>query len=179
MTCSTYTGEVENGLRQGQGMYWCALTGATYTGQWVAGRREGRGRLDYSGNGESYYDGDWVDNQQKGVGIRRYRYNDYLWNGRVGCVTFLLHSFTRCRSGNVYEGEWHCNERHGQGTMHWYDRGERYTGQWTKGIQQGRGEHMWIVKDSDSAQVSQTCMCMGLLSRTKCGKERAKNECLS
>ena len=90
MTCSTYTGEVENGLRQGQGMYWCALTGATYTGQWVAGRREGQGRLDYSGNGESYYDGDWVDNQQKGVGIRRYRYNDYLWNGRVGYVTLIF-----------------------------------------------------------------------------------------
>lgn len=59
-----------------------------------------------------------------------------------------------CRSGNVYEGEWHCNERHGRGTMHWYDRGESYTGQWVKGIQQGQGEHVWIIQGSDNAQVS-------------------------
>ena len=53
----------------------------------------------------------------------------------------------------MYEGEWHLNERHGKGTMHWYDRGERYTGQWVKSIQHGRGEHMWIIQGSDNAQV--------------------------
>ena len=58
------------------------------------------------------------------------------------------------RSGNVYEGEWHHNKRHGRGTMHWYDRGESYTGQWVNGIQQGHGEHIWLIKDTDHAQVS-------------------------
>ena len=77
---STYTGQVKNGLRHGQGTYWCALTGSTYTGQWVAGKREGRGRIDYSSSHgeesqeESYYDGDWVNNQQEGFGMRKYKY---------------------------------------------------------------------------------------------------------
>ena len=35
---------------------------------------------------------------------------------------------------NVYKGEWQCNERHGRGTMHWYDRGEQYSGEWVNGI---------------------------------------------
>ena len=82
---STYTGDVKDGVRHGHGTYWCAVTGSTYTGQWVAGRRQGEGRLDYSqlaGSGaagekqgeESYYDGEWVDNQQEGFGTRKYRY---------------------------------------------------------------------------------------------------------
>ena len=82
---STYSGDVRDGLRHGQGTYWCVATGSTYTGQWVAGRRQGRGRLSYnnqsagSGAGEgeeeeSYYDGEWVDNQQEGFGTRRYRF---------------------------------------------------------------------------------------------------------
>ena len=80
MILSTYTGEVENGLRNGQGTYWCAITGSTYVGQWVLGRREGRGRLNYSSPGgegaeSAYYNGEWVDNQQEGFGTRRYRYD--------------------------------------------------------------------------------------------------------
>jgi len=57
------------------------------------------------------------------------------------------------RSGNVYEGEWHLNKRHGRGTMHWYDRREQYSGQWAHGIQHGQGEHVWIMGNSDHAQV--------------------------
>ena len=56
----------------------------------------------------------------------------------------------------MYEGEWHHNKRHGRGTMHWYDQGESYTGQWVNGIQQGHGEHIWLIKDTDHAQVSTT-----------------------
>ena len=77
--CSTYTGQVMNGLRHGQGTYSCAVTGSTYVGEWVGGRREGRGQIKYSSSsgeaaGECYYDGDWVDNQQEGFGTRKYRY---------------------------------------------------------------------------------------------------------
>ena len=77
MTLSTYTGEVESGLRHGQGTYRCSVTGSTYVGQWVSGRRQGHGRLKYRSTGGEegacYYNGDWVDNQQKGFGTRRYR----------------------------------------------------------------------------------------------------------
>lgn len=80
MIPSTYTGEVENGLRHGRGTYWCAITRSTYVGQWVLGRRQGHGRVNYSsptgeGAESAYYDGDWMDNQQEGFGTRRYRYD--------------------------------------------------------------------------------------------------------
>ena len=41
----------------------------------------------------------------------------------------------RYRSGNVYEGEWMANNRHGQGIMRWVDLDESYNGQWVNGIQ--------------------------------------------
>ena len=40
-------------------------------------------------------------------------------------------------SGNVYEGTWRNRLRHGHGTMHWKEEGERYTGDWVNGIQVG------------------------------------------
>jgi len=42
-----------------------------------------------------------------------------------------------CSSGNVYEGEWCDDKRHGHGTMYWYSTNEQYTGQWKYGIQVG------------------------------------------
>ena len=39
------------------------------------------------------------------------------------------------RSGNVYEGGWINNKRHGHGTMWWHDRAERYVGEWIQGVQ--------------------------------------------
>lgn len=30
--------------------------------------------------------------------------------------------------------------------MHWFDRGEEYDGEWTKGVQNGRGKHTWYLK---------------------------------
>ena len=32
------------------------------------------------------------------------------------------------------------------GTMHWFDRGEEYEGEWVKGIQNGNGKHVWYSK---------------------------------
>ncbi len=61
------------------------------------------------------------------------------------------------RTGNVYFGEWKANERHGQGTMTWVDRGEMYRGEWVKGQQQGKGEHVWYIKRMAGSQV---CMCL-------------------
>ena len=62
-------------------------------------------------DGESYYDGNWVDNIRQGFGTQRYP------------------------SGNIYEGMWYKNRRHGLGTMHWFDRNQSYTGNWEDGVQ--------------------------------------------
>lgn len=35
----------------------------------------------------------------------------------------------------TYEGQWKDGKRHGEGTMHWSDRDEIYTGSWVDGKQ--------------------------------------------
>ena len=34
------------------------------------------------------------------------------------------------KSGNIYEGDWVDNDKHGKGTMTWKTRNETYTGDW-------------------------------------------------
>lgn len=41
------------------------------------------------------------------------------------------------KSGNIYEGQWENNMRHGEGRMRWLTTNEEYTGHWEKGIQVG------------------------------------------
>ncbi len=53
----------------------------------------------------------------------------------------------------MYEGEWYANQREGQGTMSWWDRGEQYSGEWKEGQQNGHGEHVWRVDVADNSQV--------------------------
>ena len=45
------------------------------------------------------------------------------------------------KSGNIYEGQWENNMRHGEGRMRWLTTNEEYTGQWEHGVQvpAGRG----------------------------------------
>ena len=67
--------------------------------------------MNYSADGSSFYEGDWVNNVKHGFGIRQYA------------------------SQNLYEGMWFNNMRHGEGTMRWLDRNQMYSGQWQDGTQ--------------------------------------------
>ncbi|KAJ8413699.1 hypothetical protein AAFF_G00082060 [Aldrovandia affinis] len=49
-------------------------------------------------------------------------------------------------SGNVYEGQWKNNARHGDGRMKWNKLGQQYSGQWENGLQHGQGTHTWFLK---------------------------------
>ncbi|XP_023388540.1 radial spoke head 10 homolog B [Pteropus vampyrus] len=108
---STYEGEVTNGLRNGFGMFKCSTQPVSYIGHWCHGRRHGKGSIYYNQEGTSWYEGDWVYNIKKGWGIRCYK------------------------SGNIYEGQWEDNMRHGEGRMRWLTTNEEYTGRWERGIQ--------------------------------------------
>lgn len=70
---SYYVGEVKNGLRHGQGDFYCAKSKYRYFGQWHLGKRHGKGRLVYDTAKECYYDGQWVENMKQGFGIERYK----------------------------------------------------------------------------------------------------------
>ncbi|XP_020820963.2 radial spoke head 10 homolog B [Phascolarctos cinereus] len=125
---STYEGEVTNGIRHGFGMFKCSIQPISYIGQWCHGKRHGKGSIYYNQDGTSWYEGDWVYNIKKGWGIR--------------CYT----------SGNIYEGQWEDNMRHGEGRMRWLTTNEEYTGQWVKGIQNGFGTHTWFLKRIPGSQ---------------------------
>lgn len=43
--------------------------------------------------------------------------------------------FPSYKSGNVYEGHWEKNARHGRGRMRWLTAGQEYVGHWVHGVQ--------------------------------------------
>nr|KAF6447674.1 hypothetical protein HJG63_012058 [Rousettus aegyptiacus] len=112
----------------------------SYEGEKVRGLYEGegfaifqggctyRGSIYYNQEGTSWYEGDWVYNIKKGWGIRCYK------------------------SGNIYEGQWEDNGRHGEGRMRWLTTNEEYTGRWEQGIQNGFGTHTWFLKRIPNSQ---------------------------
>ncbi|KAM3826821.1 radial spoke head 10 homolog B [Vipera latastei] len=119
---SLYEGEVKNGIRHGFGMYKCGTYPVSYIGQWVEGKRHGKGTIYYNEPGSSWYEGDFVKNVKSGWGIRCYK------------------------SGNMYEGQWERDLRHGEGRMRWLTSNQEYTGSWVNGIQHGQGTHTWYLK---------------------------------
>ncbi|XP_029140841.1 radial spoke head 10 homolog B [Protobothrops mucrosquamatus] len=119
---SLYEGEVKNGIRHGFGMYKCGTYPVSYIGHWVEGKRHGKGTIYYNEPGSSWYEGDFVNNVKSGWGIRCYK------------------------SGNIYEGQWERDLRHGEGRMRWLTSNQEYTGNWVNGIQHGQGTHTWYLK---------------------------------
>uniref|UniRef100_A0A670KFP9 Radial spoke head 10 homolog B n=1 Tax=Podarcis muralis TaxID=64176 RepID=A0A670KFP9_PODMU len=125
---SIYDGEVKSGIRHGFGMYKCGTYPVSYIGQWVEGKRHGKGTIYYNKEGSSWYEGDFVFNVKSGWGIRCYK------------------------SGNIYEGQWERDMRHGEGRMRWLTTNQEYTGQWVNGIQHGYGTHTWYLKRIPGSQ---------------------------
>ncbi|KAM4624517.1 radial spoke head 10 homolog B [Polymixia lowei] len=128
---SSYEGEVYNAIRHGIGTYKCANSSVVYRGQWHHGKRHGKGLIYYNQDATSWYEGDWVNNNREGWGLRCYS------------------------SGNVYEGEWKNNVRHGEGKMTWKKIGQQYSGTWQNGVQDGRGTHTWFLKRVPGSQYPQ------------------------
>uniref|UniRef100_K7G4W9 Radial spoke head 10 homolog B n=1 Tax=Pelodiscus sinensis TaxID=13735 RepID=K7G4W9_PELSI len=125
---STYEGEVKNGIRHGFGKFKFGTHPVSYIGQWCEGKRHGKGNIYYNQEGTSWYEGDLVNNVKDGWGIRCYK------------------------SGNIYEGQWGKNVRHGEGRMRWLTTNQEYTGKWVNGIQHGYGTHTWFLKRIPESQ---------------------------
>ncbi|XP_054549658.1 radial spoke head 10 homolog B isoform X2 [Talpa occidentalis] len=135
----SYEGAKVRGLYEGEG-FAIFRGGCTYRGMFSEGLMHGQGTyvwadgLKYEGSiyynqeGTSWYEGDWVQNIKTGWGIRCYK------------------------SGNIYEGQWDNNMRHGEGRMRWLTSNEEYTGQWDRGVQNGFGTHTWFLKRIPTSQ---------------------------
>jgi len=98
----------------------------------------------------SYYDGEWVENTKFGWGVRQYP------SGILSLLTKqqfrFITKFYLTIQGNIYEGMWVNDIRHGQGTMRWFNKNQTYNGQWDNGIQHGIGEHNWYLARIDNTQ---------------------------
>ena len=70
-----------------------------------------KGTLQFDGQGQNYYTGDFITNVPFGKGRRQYA------------------------SGNLYEGMWVDGKRHGFGIFSWSNGNGEYTGQWENGVQ--------------------------------------------
>uniref|UniRef100_A0A2K5M850 Radial spoke head 10 homolog B n=1 Tax=Cercocebus atys TaxID=9531 RepID=A0A2K5M850_CERAT len=142
----SYEGEKVRGLYEGKGF--AVFQGdCTYRGMFSEGLMHGQGTyiwadglkcegsIYYNQEGTCWYKGDWVQNIKKSWGIRCYK------------------------SGNIYEGQWEDNMRHGEGRMRWLTANEEYTGPWERGLQVRPGEgavytQRWTLHRFSTHQIS-------------------------
>eukprot|EP00605_Chrysophyceae_sp_TOSAG23-4_P000684 GSChrysophyteH1.ASY1.ANO1.768.1 assembled CDS len=93
-----------------------------YIGEVKDGKRHGKGaywRNDKSGKCVDVFVGNFENDMREG-----------------DCQFFHL------AKGSTYNGEWHKDTKHGQGTFTWAS-GERYTGQYADGLMEGKGKYVF------------------------------------
>ncbi|KAL7059439.1 hypothetical protein AAHC03_013314 [Spirometra sp. Aus1] len=147
---SCYIGDLKRGCRDGYGIQYYispsvlqketedqdspsketleSLYHSKYAGYWKDGLKSGKGRMDYSRDNSSFYDGNWLDGKPNGVGYRRYT------------------------GGSIYEGQWVDGLRHGFGELKWPERCECYSGEWRNGKQHGKGLYVWQIPRTKDTQ---------------------------
>lgn len=132
---STYMGSVQNGHREGKGIYYFSNK-EVYGGEWKEDRFEGKGIYIYDngdvydgflkkglkeGHGNYYYsngdhyDGEWINNEKNGYGI-----------------FYFNNSFEK------FEGFWKNNEKNGSG-VYYFSSGDKFEGNWIHGKKEGKG----------------------------------------
>mmetsp|Transcript_33006 Transcript_33006/g.74498 ORF Transcript_33006/g.74498 Transcript_33006/m.74498 type:complete len:334 (+) Transcript_33006:191-1192(+) len=115
-----YVGEWMRGEKSGFGTQNWAQ-GHKYEGEWQNGKRMGKGTFFVKDKGANQlrkqYTGDWVDDKKHGVGVF------------IG------------KTGDVYEGEWQLNLRHGMGKQAYAPGSAEtsYNGSWAAGKRSGLG----------------------------------------
>ncbi|XP_071250275.1 radial spoke head 10 homolog B isoform X4 [Salvelinus alpinus] len=111
-----YKGMFSVGVMHGHGLY-----------TWADGVKY-EGTIYYNQEATSWYEGELVNNNREGWGVRCYP------------------------SGNLYEGQWRNNVRHGEGRMRWLPLGQQYSGIWENGVQHGQGTHTWFLRRVTGSQ---------------------------
>lgn len=140
-----YTGDVVENRREGYGEMKYS-TGDTYTGFWRNDIINGRGKIVYA-NG-NWYDGDWLNGRQHGGGTKVWATAGTKYSGEwvddkiQGICTqsfsiFIYYVFIatgqgwyRYPNGELYEGQWWNNMRHGRGEMKDKDHNVIDSGVW-------------------------------------------------
>ncbi|XP_063067833.1 alsin isoform X2 [Engraulis encrasicolus] len=142
---------------------------ATYEGRWLAGKPHGRGVVKwpdgrvYTGtfkngledgfgeyilpsknaNKSDHYQGNWKEGKMHGFGTYRYATGEVY----EGCFQDnMRHGHGMLRSGklnssspSVFIGQWHADRKCGYGVLDDITRGEKYMGQWQDDLRHGNG----------------------------------------
>ncbi|XP_034280000.1 MORN repeat-containing protein 1 isoform X3 [Pantherophis guttatus] len=123
---ASYCGEMKDQRRNGYGRYIYPNSFFKYEGQWKQGKKHGHGKLLLKDG--SYYEGEFVDGEIVGHGLR-------YW----------------ASTGNTYSGQFLFGELHGHGVFH-YGNGGRYEGEFSYGMREGHGS--LTEKDGETYQGS-------------------------
>ncbi|CAF0740496.1 unnamed protein product [Adineta ricciae] len=155
---SKYEGDVEDGMKDGEGTLsypdggyyegqWsedmrCGYgvnkwaNGCRYAGQWEDNKMHGDGKYTYPDGGQ--YKGEWENNVRCGQGVNTWangEYYDGAWdeNKREGHGIYVYNN-EECK----YVGDWSNDMRHGYGVNTW-PTGDRYEGYWRNNMKHGQG----------------------------------------
>jgi len=130
---SKYEGELQGGLRHGQGKLTYS-DGTWFDGTWILDRIEGYGAFYYE-NSKVSYEGEWKNNKREGNGVM---YNEQVTQIGQG---YLERPFDRSENTwERYEGEFKNDDWHGNGRLA-LSNGDVFQGTFKKGIIQGRGTY--------------------------------------
>eukprot|EP00771_Trimastix_marina_P002266 gnl/Trimastix_PCT/3387.p1 GENE.gnl/Trimastix_PCT/3387~~gnl/Trimastix_PCT/3387.p1 ORF type:complete len:575 (+),score=141.29 gnl/Trimastix_PCT/3387:70-1725(+) len=134
----SYQGETQNLKRHGRGTYHYSNPYFKYVGEWAEGKKHGRGKLLFRNGEDGHYEGDFVQGEIEGQGVRVYangsRYEGHFVKGErdgVGC-------FDDAVKKERFTGHWRANKRHGHGRNEYAD-GSVYEGAWVDHVRCGHG----------------------------------------
>ncbi|GBG32715.1 Phosphatidylinositol 4-phosphate 5-kinase 1 [Hondaea fermentalgiana] len=165
-----YTGGLlPNGVRHGKGTLVYGNRFFRYTGEWAHGVKNGHGTLFFGDSGADFYEGQFLDGEITGRGIRQWAdgssYNgEWVWGERCGEGVLLSADGTKYEgafranqrhgsgtltkpNGDVYLGDFRHNRKHGRGTLECVN-GDSYDGEFQDGLFHGQGEAAWANGDT-------------------------------
>ena len=130
-----YLGDFSRGRFHGRGMLHFH-DGGFYKGDWFLGKKHGNGTFYYA-NGD-LYEGGWVDDLKSGRGSMWF-WDGSLYEGywRMGLKQGWGRE-TIQRTGEVFEGQFRANLKHGNGVIH-YGNGDAFHGRFVDGMRHGDG----------------------------------------
>ncbi|CAI5782802.1 Hypothetical predicted protein [Podarcis lilfordi] len=155
----SYCGEVKELRRDGYGVYVYPNSFFQYEGEWKQGRKHGHGKLLFKDG--SYYEGEFVDGEIKGNGLRYWASTGNTYSGQFlfgelhghGVIRYADggkyegefsygmregHGLLTDKDGQIYQGSFHSNKKHGGGKMI-FKNGDEFEGDWILDQRQGHG----------------------------------------
>ena len=120
----TYTGDVKNGQKEGNGTFkWS--DGAVYEGEWKNNQINGKGKLTIPDKGT--YEGYFENGQKEGQGKYTFANGD-IYEGNFSKDKMSGQGKYTFKNGDTYSGEFSNNQFNGKGT--YTINGKAYTGTW-------------------------------------------------